>query len=349
MRPDRLAAGVCLVILAAACSKKGADEDTKTVAEVRTATLGEGAVDRTVVAYGQAEFAPGAEHSLTVPAEGVVARVAVAAGAQVTAGQPLVVLRPSPQSALDLTKAAVDARTGAEALARARRLRATGLDSDADVETARQAAETASSTLASLRARQAGLVVRAPAFGVVETLTAAAGDTITAGASVGKVGGGPVRVRLGLDPAQARSIVRGARVSLSDLMGHPLAEGTLLFLDPRPDPQTRMSQAIVEAPGGGLVAGVPLKGVIHLGAVRGLVVPKAAVDYEGDQAYLMTVDKGLAHRQDVTLGEARGDRVIAASGATAGERIIVEGGAALDDGAAVKEASVPAKGKDAEP
>ena len=138
-------------------------------------------------------------------------------------------------------------------------------------------------------------------------------------------------------------------MSLTDLMGHPMTDGVILSLDPRPDPQTRMSQAIVQPQGGGLVAGVPLKGVIHLGAARGLVVPKAAVDYEGDQAYLMTVDKGVAHRQDVTLGETHGDQVIVASGAKAGERIIVEGGAALDDGAAVKEAPPPAKGKDAEP
>ena len=104
-----------------------------------------------------------------------MARVTVAPGAQVSAGQTIAVLRPSPQSSLDLAKAEADARAGADALARARRLRATGLDSDADVETARQTAATASATLAAQRARQAGLVVRAPASGVVETLTASLG------------------------------------------------------------------------------------------------------------------------------------------------------------------------------
>ena len=161
-----------LTLLLAGCSAKPAADDAKPTALVTTARAQQGAVEEVITAYGAAEILPAGERSLTAPVEAVVASIAAPAGTQVRAGQPVVILTPSPSTRLETDKARHDAEVAAAAFDRAKRLRLTGLNSDADVETARAAAQAAQATAQSLGARTgAGLVLRAPTSGVVESLT----------------------------------------------------------------------------------------------------------------------------------------------------------------------------------
>ena len=341
------------LLVLAACGKKAAEEDApKPTAEVKTAVVSASTFPDTVTAYGAAEFAPGAEHGLSAPAEANISQVLVGAGTRVSAGQPVMVLAPSPQSKLDLQKGVQDARTAAEAYARAQRLRSTGLVSDADVETAHAASATAQAALGSLRSRLGQLTVRAPVAGVVETITGSPGDLVAAGANLGKVGAlTPPRVRLGVDPTLARQLRPGLLVHVGRVQGGGEVDGRIASVDPRADAQTRLATVIVTpAASPRLDPGETVKGAIVLREVTGEVVPRAAVYYDQDQAYLLVVAGGVAKKRDVKLGAELGGgadaTVQVAEGLKPGERIVVEGGASLDDGTAVKEAPAPAAAKE---
>jgi RND family efflux transporter MFP subunit len=336
-----------LLPLLPACSKGAGDQTPAPTALVTTALVARGDIAETATAYGAVEFAPDAEKTLTAPVEAVVTAVLAGSGAPVAAGQPVVALRLSPTSQLDLNKAQTDAAAAAEAYARAQRLRAAGLDSDADVETARAAAATALAAAHSLASRSgAALILRAPIGGVVEAVSTAPGDTVAAGASIGKVGAlSGLRVRLGVETGAAGRIAPNAAVQLTPLTGGPEQLASVLSVDPRLDPQTRLASVMVRAPGGRLAPGEPLKGVIVLSQHPGAaVIPRAAVLYDQEHPYVFVAVKSVAHRRDVVLGASDNDRVEVTSGLAVGDRVVVDGASALDDGMVVREgAAAPAK------
>lgn len=339
------AASLLALALLAGCAKKADDsaddsaDDAKPTAEVKTAVLADAALARTVTAYGGVEFAPGGERTLSAPVEAKVAEVRVTAGVPVQAGQVLIVLAPSPQTQIDLKKAADDASTAQQAYDRAVRLKAQGIDSNADVESARATNVVAQATLSSLRARTSGLTVTSPVSGAVETLTASPGDLVAAGASLGKVGQlSATRLRLGVDPSAVTGVKVGDAVRLQAAGGGAARPGVVVGVDPQLDPQTRLAGVLVDARGTSFSPGATVKGEVVTGQASGPVAPYGAVYYDTNQPYVLVVDKGVAHHRDVQLGAREGDQVELVSGVHAGERIVTEGGASLDDGAAVKEA-----------
>jgi RND family efflux transporter MFP subunit len=334
-----------LALWLAACSPRPDSDEAKPTALVTTVLAQRGAVEETVTAYGAAEIIADSEHGLPAPIEAVVSDIVAPVGTLVRAGQPIVVLKPSPASRLEVQKAIHDAEAADAAYARAQRLRTSGLDSDADVEAARAAAATADEARRSLTARAgADLVLRAPADGVVEAVALAPGDLAAAGVNVAKVGAAAaLRARLGVEPALAGRIRTGAPVRLSASVGGLEVAGTVLAVDPRADPQTRLASVIVRLTSGeGLAPGAPLRGTIVLARREGgVMIPRASVLYDQDKAYVFAVANGAAHRMDVGLGAEQGDRVEAVRGLSPGARIVVEGAAALDEGMAVRESATP--------
>ena len=342
-----IAALLTAALLLAACSaeKHAAESEAKPSALVTTAAVIRGDIAETVTAYGAAEFMPTGERTLSAPIEAQVAGVLAAPGSAVRSGEPLIRLAPSAAVSLELQKAVQDARTTSEAYARSQRLRATGLNSDADVETARAAASTASITLRSLRGRLGGLTVRSPISGVVEGIAVAPGDLVAAGANLGKVGSlSAVRVRLGVDPRLLTQLRPGDPVTLGAAEGGPPRPARIAAVDPRADAQTRLAGVLVQVSGEGLAPGQPVRGGIVLRRHAGVaVIPRQAVLYEGDKPYAFVAAGGVAHRRELVLGLQSDDRVEVVQGLTPGERVVVEGGAALEDGMAVREQTpVPA-------
>ncbi len=337
--------GLLLLLAVAACARSEDGAEVKPVASVTTVVVSSGSADQTVAAYGAAEFSPDAERSLTAPVEATLTKVLAPAGTRVTAGQAVAVLRPTPASALDLGKAQTDGAAADAASARALRLRAAGLASDAEVETARATAQTADAAAQSLKARSgAALVLQAPAAGVVESLAVEAGAVAAQGAVVAKIGSlDGLRIRLGLEAGRAASLRPGMGVRLLPLSGGVARDGTVIAVDPRLDPQTRLAAVYVRAPAGGFAPGEPVQGEIVLGQHRGVpLIPRAALVYEGEQPYVFTVKDAAGHRRNVSLGAQSGDAVEITAGLVAGERIVVDGAAALEDGMAIRDAA-PAK------
>ena len=335
-----------LALLLAGCGKHDADVDARPTALVTTAAIVAGPIADTVTAYGAAEITPQGERTLIAPVEAVVASVAAAPGTAVRAGEAVVVLTPSAATRLDLDKTGHDATVAEAAYARAVRLRAAGLDSDADVETARAVAATASEAANTLRSRAgAAMTVRAPIAGVVESVALAPGDQAAAGAAVAKVGDATaLRIRLGVEPAAAAAVHVGARVHLAATSGGSEWDSRVIAIDPRLDPQTKLASISVQAPAGATLSpGQPVRGTVELRQRAGvLIAPRAALLYDGEQPYVFVIAGGAAHRKPVTLGALDGDRVEIVQGLAAGDRVAVDGAAALDDGMAAREGKAAA-------
>ena len=333
----------CLTLVA--CGRAADDTDIKPTASIRTQVAASAALEETVVGYGVVEFAPQAERVLVAPVEATVGKIIRPAGSRVAPGDVIAMLSPTAISTLELEKARAEAKTADAADARALRLRADGLASDADVEAARSAAETADAALRTLVSRSGGaLTLRSPFAGVVESVSIDTGGVAAVGASVVKVGAlNGVRARVGVEPAEARRLRPGQVARLSPLVGATEGRGVVAQIDPRLDPQTRQAAVVVALSQGAFAPAEPLKAVIvvdHRAAA--VVVPRGALVYEGDQAFAFVVEKGLARRRPLSLGVAMGDSVEVTRGLAPGERFAVDGAAALEDGMAVREAPAAA-------
>ena len=328
--------------LLAACSggAKSTEEGAKPVAAVRTAPVELGETSAELTVYGAAEAEPGNEHSLATQAEATVVTINAPTGTAVASGQVIAILTPSAASRFDSAKAASDVTAANSALARAIRLRGDGLVSDAEVETARSAARSASAARSSITQRQATLVLRAPNSGTVENLTARAGDVIPAGTTIVTIGiQGDLRARFGIEPALAVRIRTGQPISLLPINRGQVIATTVVGVQPRADAITQLAAVFARIPSGsGMGAGQALKASIRIGgSTCGLTVPYAALLDDGGKSYVFVVKGGVAKARDVAPGNSAGDRVQILSGLQPGERVVTEGGTALEDGMAVRE------------
>jgi RND family efflux transporter MFP subunit len=327
------------LLLLAACSGGANEEKTPApTALVALARVEQGPVSRRVKVYGAAEGGAASKHVLAAPASAIVARIVAPVGMRVGAGQVIAILNPAADTSLEIAKASTDARAADGAFARAERLRADGLVSNAEVETARAAARTADATRASLAGRAAGLVLRAPVSGFVESIAANPGDAVQPGAAVATIAAtGDVRARFGIDPGLAATIHPGDTLRIArpggTVIGVPVQS-----VAPVVDPQTRLASLFAALPAGaGIGAGQALTGEVLIGgAGDALTIPYAALLDDGGQPYVFVVTGGAAHRRDVAIGPVEGDRVAITNGLRAGEQIVTEGGTAIEDGMKVR-------------
>jgi RND family efflux transporter MFP subunit len=333
--------GLTLAVMLAACSASDSGEKAADpVALVSLARAQQGAISETVTLYGAVENGAMGKHVLASPAEGTVVAILAPVGTAVRAGQVVVRLAPSPTSRLDLTKAASDAATAQTAYARAVRLRADGLVSDADVETTRAAAQSAGATRASLGARNGGLTLRAPASGFVETIGFAPGDLVPAGSAVAAIAGsGNAHARFGVDPALATRITKGSVLQITGPSGAPFA-ATIQSVDPVVDPATRLAAVFVTVPPGVKIgANSALTAQLTLGSTgngSALTIPYAAILDDAGQPFVFVVAGGAAHRRDVEIGPVSGDRIAIVKGVKPGDQVVTAGGTALEDGMKVR-------------
>lgn len=329
--------GLAGLTLLCACSAPSTDETPEPVALVTVATAAPKTVGETVKLYGIADAGPGGQASLVAPIEVRLVAIEAPVGTAVGQGQAVLRLAPGPTATLDIAKARSDAQAAAAAYARAQRMRADGLMSDADVETARAALATASATVASLTDR--ALTLRAPMAGHVEGITAQPGDIIAAGTTVASISGnGAARARFGVDPGQARTIRAGAAVTIARAGAGDRFPSHIVSVDPVVDPQTKLASVYATLPAASQVrTGEALTGAVMLnGGKAGLVIPYAALLDDAGQPYVFVVARGVASRRDIATGASDGTHVAVARGLKAGDRVVVEGGTALEDGMKVR-------------
>jgi RND family efflux transporter MFP subunit len=331
---------ILVLLLLAACSEPPDEQQAPgPVALVSVSQAERGAMTETIRVYGVVESGAGGRQVLAAPLEAVVEGIVAPQGTAVRRGQIVLRLAASPASRLELAKASADADAAGETYARARRLRADGLVSDAEVENARAAAADAEATRQSLAGRVAGLALRSPADGHVETIAPAPGDVVPAGSVVASVATlSDLRARFGVDPALARRARIGARLKILPASGLQPFEVPVLAVSPVVDPQTRLASIFARIPAeAGIGAGETLAADLAIDtAADQLTIPYGAVLDDGGQPYVFVVSDGQAHRRDIVAGAATGERIAVPAGLEAGEEVVTEGGTALDDGMQVR-------------
>ena len=351
---------VLLTLGAVACSGGGASSDEATpTALVTLAKAFEGPISEMVTLYGAAEAGPTGKQVIVAQADSVVTKIIAPEGSKVSKGDKLAILSLAPAPSLDLAKARADAKTADAAYARAKRLRADGLASDAHVENTRANAESGDATLHNLENRMDGLVLRAPVDGYVSDFTVKLGDQLSAGAPIVTIGGGgDIRARFGLDPVIARVLKPGMPIVVRSsgdqgAFGEPSAEtpsdppgdpepdavtNTIQSVYPLVDPQTRLASAYANLPPSGSIAiGELLIGRVMIGRIKNaVIIPYAALLNGGGQTYVFVVTEGVAHRHNVELGPVNGDHAAINKGVAAGDDVVAEGGTGVEDGMKVR-------------
>ena len=328
-------------LLLAACSAQSGDEAATptAVALVKLAPVSRGGAAQQLTVYGAAEPGPGGKMALVAPAEAKLVSIAAPVGTPVSAGQIVARLVATPSTRADVVKATSDAAVADQALARALRLRADGLTSDADVETARAAATSARAVRASFASRVGDLVLRAPAAGIVDTVSVVSGDVLQSGAAVASiVRAGDVRVRFGIDPDTASLVRPGMMLTIAGVAARAPLRITIDSVSPAVDAQTKLAAIFARVPArSGIVAGETLTATIDAGSTPdALTIPYAALLDDGGQPYVYVVANGVAHRHDLSTKASSGDRVTVVSGVAAGDHVVIEGGTALEDGMKVR-------------
>ncbi len=317
-----------------AAAPPGEDEP---VALVRTAAAALGSTSDALTLYGAAEAGPGGERSVITAREAILVSILAPTGTSVGAGTAIATFAPSATSRADAARAASDVAVASAALARAQRLRADGLMSNADVEAARGALNTARASQTA--ASGAAATVRAPVAGTVQALTARPGDQLAAGTVVATIAvSGERRARFGIDPAVAARVRPGQPIRLEAIDGSSPIDATVIGVDPQVDPATRLASVFARVVGVGV--GQPLRARIAVGATAtGITIPYAALLDDGGKSYVFVADKGVAHKRDVSPGSTAGDRIAILRGLNPGERVVTEGGTALEDGMKLREGS----------
>lgn len=334
-------AGLVAGLVLTACSSGGnsADQASPPTALVKLGQARQGAISETVTLYGIAEAGAAGSLALSAPAEAIIARIAAPVGTKVRRGQLVVQLSPAPNTRLDLAKASSDARAADAAYARATRLRADGLVGDADVETARAAAQSADATLASYRRRTNNLALTAPITGYVTTIANNPGDLVQPGASIAMIASSSdLRARFGVDPAIARTLSTGLPISIAVTNGSMPLSVPIQSINPVVDPTTRLASVFATLPpSSGLAPGEILQGQVATVAQGSAVtIPYQALLDDGGQPYVFVVTGGVAHRHDIQPGPTSGDRIAITKGVRRGDQVVTEGGTALEDGMKVR-------------
>ena len=162
---------IAVAAMLAACSgSSDTPPEPDPTALVSLAQAQSGGVASTQSIYGQVEQNAATQYTLAAPVEATVSRIAAPVGTPVSRGQLIVALSPSPSTRAEIARLSADARSAQQAYERAQRLRVDGLVSDAEVETARAAAQGAQASRAALSTQSGQLALRAPGAGFVQSI-----------------------------------------------------------------------------------------------------------------------------------------------------------------------------------
>jgi HlyD family secretion protein len=308
---------------------------TVSVGSVETRPLG-GGVEASGLLVSREDAAVGSELSGYR-----VARLFADEGDWVRAGQPLVQLDAT------LLRAQVDQQAALTAQAQAEAKRVAGLDgegvlSQEQIETRRYQAKAQEAALNELRTRVSRMTITSPVSGLV----------LQRGVQPGQIAGGGTTpwftiARDGLVELDAEvneadlAGIRAGQAAQVSLPGGQAVSGVVRLVSPRVDSASRLGKVRVRLPvrpdlrPGGF-------GRATFGASGAAVtaVPEAAIRYEADGLFVMTVDSNnRAHQVAVKVGQKGGGWAQLVQGPPAGTRVVLGGAAFVTDGDLIRPAT----------
>jgi RND family efflux transporter MFP subunit len=317
----------------------GSPEEDK-VASVRTVPVRRGSISKTIRAYGPVVARAGASRVVSAAFEVRVRQVLVVVGQHVDAGTPLIRVEASPEARLlaaEAKRALAAAETDLKQVQSRIELK---LATNQDLSTAKQAAEAARLKLDSLHERGAdaadAIEFKSDAEGIVAAMASQPGQLVAAGAPlVEVVPADQIEVRIGIAPADVRSVAPGQEVRLRPVGAsttQPIT-GHVRLVSEKVSADTRLVDALVSPTAGvRLVLDEYVDAELSLSPHEGLLVPRSAVLPDVDGHGLFTVNDGRAIRHEVTLlTENSHDALFEAKDVTEGDQAVVLGNFELED------------------
>jgi HlyD family secretion protein len=308
---------------------------TVSVGSVETRPLG-GGVEASGLLVSREEAAVGSELSGYR-----VARLYADEGDYVRAGQPLAQLDDTLLRAQVEQQAAVTAQSQAEAK-RVAGLDGQGVISQEQIETRRYQAKAQEAALKEIRTRASRMTITAPVGGLI----------LQRGVQPGQIAGGGttpwftiardglVELDAEVNEADLAGIRAGQPAQVSLPSGQSVS-GVVRLVSPRVDSASRLGKVRVRLPvrpdlrPGGF-------GRATFGASGAAVtaIPEAAIRYEADGLFVMTVDSNnRAHQTPVKVGQKGGGWAQLVQGPPAGTRVVLGGASFVADGDIVRPAA----------
>ncbi len=295
-----------------------------------------------VDAIGTALSARGVD--LAIESGGLVRHVLFAGNDRIAEGQHLVQMDDdSERAALAAAEAALKVAQ-AEAK-RARTLSERGVGAATTVESADAQAESARAQVAQMQTQLDGKRLTAPFSGVIGIPRIEIGQYVTPGTVYATLQDlTRMRVDFSVPEQQIDTLKLGGGVTVTTTVGDLSAEGRIIAIEPKVDPNSRLVsvRAEVDNPAGQLFPGQFLRVRINLPTEEGVIaVPQTAVNSSlyGDSIYVIrpgeTAEELKVEQVFVTLGRRSGARIEVVEGIAAGDRIVTSGQNRLTSGAKV--------------
>jgi RND family efflux transporter MFP subunit len=339
---------VALVVVVSAFACKASDEtadgEVTPVVSAKTAAATVEPFTRTLTAIGSVVGRPGRYAALSAPSATRIARVHVAQGQRVSAGQPLVEFEQAQfQSAASAAQATLTAAQ--RNFERAQRLANEGIVPRKDAETAAaDLAKARSDAVAAQRAVQLS-VLRSPVSGVVTRMAAVLGAPADAGQVLVEVADpSAFDVVLSLGPTDAATILPGKAVELSagqKAGGESIGTGLVASVGAAVDSGSRSVEIRVTMtkPARSLRLGESVLGTIAVETrPNAVVVPVEALvpgDEPGSYRVFVVDNTGTARQREVKVGGRTEAKAEIVEGLKGGEVVVTQGAYGLEDSAKV--------------
>ncbi|MBL9200263.1 MAG: efflux RND transporter periplasmic adaptor subunit [Opitutaceae bacterium] len=314
---------------------------------VTAAAVVEDSWDNSILATGSFAAVQGVTIGAEVP--GKVDKILFTAGAVVAAGEPLVQLDISTETA-QLRAAEAAAELARLNLDRARALRSQNTNSAAELDIAEAQSKQAAASADSLRAVIAKKTIRAPFAGRLGIRLVNVGQILKDGEAIVTLQTlDPIFVNFSVPQQRLGQLAVGAAVRVtSDALPGESTDGKITAIAPEIDPVTRnvRVQATLANKAEHFRPGMFASVAVVLPATgKSLVIPATAVLYApyGDSVFVIEDKKNeksgamekILRQQFIRLGAARGDFVTVTQGLKLGDQVVTTGAFKLRPGGAV--------------
>lgn len=262
----------------------------------------------------------------------LITRILFTDGQRVSAGTPLVELQAREEDA-GIIEARAQVNQAQREYDRYRVLAERGVAPRAIAEQYETALETARASLTAAQARRGDRMIRAPFSGVLGLSTVTAGTLINPGAVITTLDDiSTIRVDFPI-PERYLGVLRVGLplTATSDAYGGEAFSGRIALIDTRINETSRAVTARAEFPnpGGRIRPGMLMRVAVTQGQRQTPAVPEAAIQYEGQGAFVYRIAAGergtTAQRVEVVTGAVEGGFVEIVSGLSVGDKVVASG------------------------
>ncbi len=273
----------------------------------------------------------------------LITRVLFRDGQYVAAGTPLVELQAREEDA-SIISARAQVEQARRDLERWQSLADQGIAPRVQAEQAETAFQTAQAQLRAAEARLGDRVIRAPFAGVLGLSDVTPGTLVNPGAVIATLDDLSV-IRIDFPvPERYLGVLRQGQplTATSDAFGGEVFSGRIALIDTRVNPETRAVTARAEFanPGGRIRPGMMMRVSVQQGGRVALAVPEAAVQYQGEGAFVYRIatqeGRSTAQRIEVETGAVEGGFVEILTGLNPNDPIVASGLNRIQPGAAVR-------------